>query len=233
MNNNTFELLDICKTYQHHRVLSQLSLSLKGGEPTLLLGANGSGKSTLLKICTQLARADSGKVLISSVPASRKHLSSFGYFGHEPLMYENLTVGENLKLLVSIMKLKVVLDDYFERWELGKIQNKKLLMLSKGQLARVALAKTFLHSPAFVFLDEPTASLDNASFDLFIRNIQSYLDQSTAPPVLLIASHDVGRMSEWCDRIVVLNSMAITADSAAKGPDKKTEIVTHYRESLH
>jgi len=236
-NSNDFELSGISKSYQGHQVLSGLSLSLKAGEPTLLLGANGSGKSTLLRISTQLARADSGKILISSRPASREHLPTFGYFGHEMLMYGNLTVSENFELLRKILKLDVKLDDYSSRWNLGRLENKRLVTLSKGQQARVALAKTFLHSPSFIFLDEPTASLDDVSFELFMSNMANYLEQAVVPPVLLIASHDVTRMAEWSQRILVINSMKIAADSGSKGSDSveksKEDAIAYYRETLH
>jgi ABC-type multidrug transport system ATPase subunit len=89
------EACGIIRRYGRTAVLSGIDLTLRTGEVLLILGANGAGKSTLLRTLAGLARPDAGTVEVAGalVTASRGRI---GYLAHESLLYDDLTVAENL-----------------------------------------------------------------------------------------------------------------------------------------
>src|SRR2546422_4005437 len=89
------EVQGLVRRYGRTAVLAGLDLTLARGEALLILGANGAGKSTLLRILAGLARPDAGRVRIAGteVAAARARI---GYLAHDSLLYEDLTVLENL-----------------------------------------------------------------------------------------------------------------------------------------
>jgi heme exporter protein A len=154
----------LTRRYGERVALDGLSLSVVPGERLLLTGGNGAGKTTLLRVLATLLRPHAGQVAIAGHPlpgAARKARPGIGYLGHEPLVYPALTVRENLDLYAALYD---VAPDRIEAVVslagLGGRESDTAGELSRGLRQRLGLARTLLHQPSLLLLDEPTTGLD-------------------------------------------------------------------------
>jgi len=206
----TLSLSNLCKQFGSNVALNKLSFELTAGEFTLLLGANGAGKSSLMRILAQLSRPDSGEVRFNGERPSAKQLKQGGFITHEPLLYSSLTVYENLSLASTLSGYGCDLHEYLALWDLKAHRNKLVSTLSRGLSFRAGLARALIHNPPFLFLDEPSASLDLQSVEILLNYLQSRKNKET---VALISTHDFLRLHRIADRILVLKSGQIVYDS--------------------
>ncbi len=173
---------DISKKFKNRTVLKNCSLNLSKGEALLLLGENGSGKSTLLRILTGLLKPGRGVVTRTA--------SSIGYCGHVSMLYEHLTVLENIKLFCALSGRANVDEeqarDALNSWDILEAAGRYPTEISQGQKARVSLCRAFLTTPDLLLLDEPDASLDACGTETLLYSIQQALGRQAA---VVIASH--------------------------------------------
>lgn len=178
---------NVSKTYGRYKAIQNVSFTLTGFKPCIIVGPNGCGKSTLLKIIAGLLTPEEGTVTFASEISTRR----IGYTSHEPGLYAAMTVEENLVFFKQIVGEIQTIQTILDAWNITSLAHRYVGELSKGQLARVALARAWMGYPGLLVLDEPTAFLDSASITLFIQKIREL--QNTP---LLIASHDTERLRE-------------------------------------
>jgi ABC-type multidrug transport system ATPase subunit len=216
-------LRDVSKTFGSLRVLNRVTLSFSAGEVVLLLGANGAGKSTLLRVIAGLARQERGEV-------SRTPGTSVGLMSHHLLLYNRLTVHENLSLFRKVSGVPCEsVDAALGEWGLSEAIRTPVGELSRGNQARVGLARTFLNSPAIRLLDEPSSNLDERGVEL----LKSAIRANRGGAVLtIIATHDLHRLRDIGTRVIVMNRGEVVADSGAGSPASQVDhMVAVYRES--
>jgi heme exporter protein A len=164
------QLEGLARHYGEREALGGVSLSLEGGQSLVVFGPNGAGKSTLLRVLATLLRPHSGRVRVlgRALPeeawAVRGHV---GLLAHEPLLYRDLTARENLRFharLHGVAQARV--EELLERLQLRQRCGDPLRTLSRGMVQRVAIARTVLHEPQLLLLDEPRANLDPAAIEL-------------------------------------------------------------------
>jgi heme exporter protein A len=164
------QLEGLARHYGEREALGGVSLSLEGGQSLVVFGPNGAGKSTLLRVLATLLRPHSGRVRVlgRALPeeawAVRGHV---GLLAHEPLLYRDLTARENLRFharLHGVAPARV--EELLERLQLRQRCGDPLRTLSRGMVQRVAIARTVLHEPQLLLLDEPRANLDPAAIEL-------------------------------------------------------------------
>jgi heme exporter protein A len=150
--------------------LNGLDLFVLRGERVAILGANGAGKTTLIRILALLARPDSGSVEYGGVDAGsqRQIRSRLGVCLHESLLYEDLTVVENLRFFGNLYGVRN-LDDHcsqiMQRLDLLPSASTRTRNLSRGQRQRASLARALIHDPPVLLLDEPDTGQDLASLE--------------------------------------------------------------------
>jgi ABC-2 type transport system ATP-binding protein len=151
-----------------HTALNNVSLSVEAGEILSLLGVNGAGKTTLSSIIATLHPATSGDILYkgtsiyADIPAFRRKV---GYCPQAPNLHPFLTLKQNLLFagrLYGIPEetLQPRLKKLVEQFELQKYLHDKAEVLSGGYKQRFMIARSLLHQPEIVILDEPTVGLD-------------------------------------------------------------------------
>ncbi|RMG42274.1 MAG: ABC transporter ATP-binding protein [Candidatus Dadabacteria bacterium] len=224
MDNQLFSVEDLYKSYGVRKVLRGLSFKLFPGEIVLLLGANGAGKSTLLRICARLLRADSGKCSI----ASNKE-QSVSFVGHSSFLYRTLTVRENLELAADLIGVNGNVEEQLAKWALSSHADKLVPELSEGLEKKAALARAFINNPTIVFLDEPTSSLDDKSVSALFEFLENSVCSKDNNGAVLIASHDIARVSRYCSRAIILNNGKIVRDSRIDGCSVD-DVVGFYRD---
>jgi heme exporter protein A len=176
------------KRYGLKRVLRGLDFELRRGGFLVVTGANGAGKTTLLRLCAGLAIPTGGTL---EVEPERGRI---GFLGHEPLVYRELTVLENLDLygrLYHVPERRERIGMLLERFGLWDSRGVRASALSRGQLQRLALCRSLLHRPELLILDEPFAGLDAEGSELLDRELAGMRERRT----ILVATHDPERVA--------------------------------------
>ena len=198
-------------------ILKGITLSLKEGEITALVGASGSGKSTLLTIAAGLQPASEGKVLfdgenmmnMSAEQVRQVRASKFGFVFQFAHLVPFLTVEEQLMLMLDVAESKLKKQEQQEEvnriLQLVGMDHRKHAYpssLSGGEKQRVAIARAIIHKPKVLFADEPTASLDSKRSKevmALIKDLTKTLNITT-----LMVTHDE-EMLAYADHIVKMS----------------------------
>ena len=151
-------------------VFTGLSFDVPAGGALLLVGPNGSGKSTLLRLLAGLKRADAGRVLWGGVDVTQDpgaHVRRITYVGHQNAVKPGLTVAENLSGTRTAGLGANQVQPALAAMGLEALTDMPALMLSAGQLRRLALARLAVRPSPLWLLDEPSLGLDTASVARF------------------------------------------------------------------
>ncbi len=155
----------VAKAYGRHRVLKDVTLRIRPGEIAGITGENGSGKSTLLNVIVGRLQADSGRIV---------HRGQLGYCPQEMLIFESLTVAENLSYFATAYGLRrldatwhAAAKNLLDRFRCSQHMSTPVNQLSGGTKQKLNLILAFLHSPDLLVLDEPYAGFDWETYLLF------------------------------------------------------------------
>ena len=201
---------NITKTFKDFNALNNLSIEVSQGEIYGLLGSNGAGKSTTINILLGFLDPNSGEAFINGINATSEKLKArknIGYIPENVNLYPYLTGIENLDYFCKLAgknynrgKLKEVL------LECGLdliSMDKKLNTYSKGMRQKVGIAIALAKEANVYLLDEPASGLD----PLASTELSSILKKlSNSGVAILMASHDIFRIRETCDRIGILKN---------------------------
>ena len=163
------ELRGLRRDFGDRTALGGITARLEPGESLAVLGRNGAGKSTLLRILAGLLRPSGGEVSVlgCSLPKETHRIRGrIGYLGHDPLLYRDLTVRENLDLVASLHRLNpepadIRIQALLEDTGMAHRAHDRIAELSAGMKQRVDICRAVLPSPALLLLDEPDAHLDS------------------------------------------------------------------------
>ncbi len=193
------ELEGLERHYGERVALAGVSLTLQRGQTLAVLGPNGAGKSTLLRVLATLLRPHGGtvRVLGETLPAEAwKVRAKIGYLGHEAMLYRDLSARENLTLHARLHKVaEERVGELLEAVGLAKRADDPVHTFSRGMVQRCSVARTVLHDPELVLLDEPRANLDPAAAEI--------VEPLLAGRTRVLTSHDV-REAESADVVLGL-----------------------------
>lgn len=170
------EISQVWKYYGDFPALRDYSLSVSAGNCLALLGRNGAGKTTLLRILAGLSHHQRGTVkLLGHSPRTEQARRTIGFLGHGIGVYEDLSARENLQFFARLNGMahaSQTIDRWLERVNLARVADIPVRQYSRGMRQRLALARTFLHSPGVLLLDEPFTSLDDRSIAMLTGLIE-------------------------------------------------------------
>lgn len=199
--------------------MDDVSFELSPGEIVALLGPNGAGKTTTLRMLGGLIHPTSGSVLLDQqtvTPATAARLrASIGFLTEAPGLWERLTVRQNLDVyarLHAIATPRVAVDRMLDLFGISDRARDFAGELSKGLKQRVALARTLLHDPSIVLLDEPTAGLDPQSAHDLRDLVLRMRDERRA---VLLSTHNLDEVDRVADRVAVLRTRLVALDTPA------------------
>lgn len=209
------ETKNIVKLLGERYILRGVDVSIKCGESIALLGANGAGKSTWLKIVAGLLKPTDGEVIIndkahSSDDYGRQRL--IGFLGHKSFLYDALTPVENLHFYAKLYQMdspEERIDQLIDDVGLTLFKNERVHTFSRGMIQRLAIARTILHNPKILLLDEPYTGLDQQSIKMFNHIVNQLRKQDTT---IVIVTHDFEHIHDVCDRIVMLEKGKVATD---------------------
>jgi len=216
------EIINLCKSFNDHKVLDNLNLNINTGETTVIIGRSGCGKSVLLKHIIGLMKPDSGQVIIDGKDVARmdeKELNElrmkFGMLFQGAALFDSLDVLENVAFGMmehtDAKRPEVVkrVKECLSLVGLREIEDKKPAELSGGMRKRVGLARAICLRPQIILYDEPTTGVDpimgDAINDLIIELHNKLKVTSIA------VTHDMTSAYKIADRIAMLYNGRIVA----------------------
>jgi len=229
--NKVIDIKNIIKNYNDFRAINNLSLEVNQGDIYGLLGPNGAGKSTTINILLGFLKPDLGSVYINGIDSISKFKeikASIGYIPENVNLYPYLSGIENLDYFCKLN------DKNYSNEKLEKILNhcgldndafyKKTKTYSKGMRQKVGIAIALAKNAKVYLLDEPASGLDPlASNDLsaLLRKL------SSEGATILMASHDIYRVCETCDRIGIIKKGQLVKEM------KTSEVSTKELEQIY
>ncbi len=154
----------LTRRYGERTALGDVSLELAQGQTMVVFGPNGAGKTTLLRVLATLLRPHAGSVRVLDRELPRDGWAVRGRVGllaHEPLLYRDLTVRENLRFHARLHAIDPQrIEELLAQTGLAARADEPLRTLSRGMVQRAAVCRAVLHDPELLLLDEPRANLD-------------------------------------------------------------------------
>jgi putative ABC transport system ATP-binding protein len=225
--NPVLEASDLHHAFGATTALRGADIAVAPGEVLAIMGPSGSGKSTLLHCLAGIIRPDQGEVRFDGnridqldehdrTELRRNHFGFLFQFGQ---LVPELPAVENvaLPLLLGGMKRRAALaraDGWFDRLDIGGLQQRRSGEMSGGQAQRVALARALVTSPAVVFADEPTGSLDSLAGE---RVMDLLVDTARAAGTTVVLVTHEPRSAAYADREVVVRDGRCATTSAPVG----------------
>ncbi|WP_424359146.1 ABC transporter ATP-binding protein [Methanocella sp. MCL-LM] len=204
------KLTGVTKLYKHFAAVSDLNLEVRQGEILGIIGHNGAGKSTTLKMMVGLAAPTTGTVEILGRDMSRDSTGikrQIGYLPEESPLYENMTVEEYLLFFSELygMPKKAAKARIDELLGSLKLQDQKKLTgeLSKGMKRKVAIARSLLHDPSLLILDEPNSGLDPLTSFFIIDYLKQLRGQGKT---IVLSAHNLFHIEYICDRVAIMKN---------------------------
>ncbi|RME19590.1 MAG: ABC transporter ATP-binding protein, partial [Deltaproteobacteria bacterium] len=203
----------LCFGYGGPPVIDGVSLELEQGHVLGIVGANGSGKSTLLKLIAGVLYPDSGAVKVGGrpvrTPASR---GMVGLVPERAPVDERLRLSEYLRLWGLIQGMgradaAAAAERAAARLGLSGMMNAPVGSLSRGRQRLACLARSLVHGPWLLCLDEPTDGLDRDSS----RLVEKVIDEQRKTGSVIMASHRPELVAKSCDRVVLLGGGRLSA----------------------
>ena len=214
----------LSKAYGRTPVLRGLSLEVPWGETLSVAGPNGAGKTTLIRVLAGLTKPDEGYVEIAGLPLDRmgrQVRSVVGVVTHEPLLYDGLTARENLRFagrMFSLDQLDNRVEAAADRLGVRTRLDHRVGTLSHGLRKRVSIARSLLHEPSILLMDEPETGLDRDALGL----LESVVADITEPGgTVVMTTHSLAPQVAG-RRLSIVGGRATdtdqdTADSPARG----------------
>ncbi len=206
---------NVSKSFGGVKILDGISLEIKKGEIVGLLGRNGAGKSTLMKIITGFITPSQGKVFFDDQLLTKELQNKIGYLPELNPLYMDMFVFEYLDFFSQVYHVqnsKERIEYLIELCSLEKVYNKKISTLSKGNKQRVGFARTLLHDPEILILDEPISGLDPEQ----ITNMLNIIKFFSKDKIILFSTHILQEVISICSRVIVLGNGKLKHDFDSK-----------------
>jgi ABC-2 type transport system ATP-binding protein len=204
------QLVDVTKRYDDTIVVDRLNLQIEPGEIVGMIGHNGAGKSTTLKMIAGLVEPTSGYVEVLGHDMQKESIKvkgRIGYLPEESSLYEAMTARQYLLFfseLYQVPRSKALqrIDQLLD--SLGLAEKDKLTgEFSKGMKRKTAIARTLLHDPELLILDEPSSGLDPLT-SFFVINYLKTLKREGK--TILLSAHNLFHLETICDRVGILKN---------------------------
>ena len=189
------------KSFGKKKVLNRVTFSLETGEIVGLLGPNGSGKTTIMKLLSGMLSPNCGKIEVDE---------TFRALIETPSFYSSLSGVENLRYFAAYAgDSREHLEEIVDLLKMRSYIRKRVSTYSLGMRQKLGIAYTLLGNPRLLILDEPINGLDPLVV-VEIRELLIALKQRGI--TILISSHILQEMQEWCDRVLLLKEGNIIGD---------------------
>lgn len=213
-------VLQVCELYGGYSprkpVLHNVSFDVKAGEMIGLIGLNGAGKSTTIKHVLGLMKPQGGHVKVMGSELEQnteRYRSAFVYVPEAPILFDELTVEEHLRLTAIAYDVK---EEEYEAKKEKLLKEFKMTPkrkafashLSKGMKQKVMIMNALLAEPPLYIIDEPFLGLDPLGIKSLLERLVEVKQRGSA---ILMSSHILSTVEAYCDRYIVLHQGRIVA----------------------
>ena len=223
MSDKLIHINNLQKKYGQREVVSDVSMVLNKGEIIGLLGPNGAGKTTTFYMITGMVRVTSGNIMldnqdITNLSMDKRARLGLGYLAQEPSIFTDLSVEDNLKLVLEFSDLdtneqKHKLDKLLHDFSIDHIRKSIARHLSGGERRRTEIARALILNPDFILLDEPFAGIDPIAVEDIQQIIKKLRDNNIG---ILITDHNVRETLSITDRSYLIYDGAILKSGSSK-----------------
>ncbi len=222
-DNNAIATQGLTKQFERYIAVKNIDLEVAEGEVYGLIGPNGAGKTTLIRLLGMAEEATVGEIYLygDRIVKEESNLRLKQYIGYLPddfPLYEELTVWDYLDYFARLYFLKTPhrrrrLEEVLELVQLTSKKHSIIATLSRGMKQRLSLARTIIHEPILLLLDEPVSGLDpiaRMQFREIIKVLQS------AGMTILISSHVLSDLAELCTSIGIMELGSLVESASLK-----------------
>jgi len=195
--------------------LDDVSFSVQPGQTLAVFGPNGAGKTTLLKVLAGLIQPQRGR---AQIDGGRR---AIGWIGHQPQLYGQLTVRENVRFWASLYDVQPH-EDLLKRLGLEDHADRPVRALSRGLVQRVAIARALVHDPTVLLLDEPFTGLDRIAAEALSRLLAQH---AAAGRATVLVTHNVEEGTGLATHVAFMRAGRFVhlAPRAGRGPEQVGE----------
>jgi sodium transport system ATP-binding protein len=217
-------MLDVCnlrkvftdKSSKEIVAVNNLSFTAAPGEIVGILGMNGAGKSTALRMLATVISPSSGHALLDGKDMHKDSLDvrrSIGFLSGSTGLYKRLTARETIVYFASLngmnqAEIKQRTTELVELLSMHEFVDRKCEKLSTGQKQKVNIARTIIHNPSLLILDEATTGLDVVATQSIINFIKHMKNEQR---VILFSTHHMHEVEILCDRVLILHKGKLMA----------------------
>lgn len=224
------DLVNLTKEFQDVRAVDQLNLHLAPGEIFGFIGPNGAGKTTTIKMIATLLRPTAGEARVNGINVVEHPEEVRAIIGYMPDffgVYEDVKVWEYLDFFAAAYKIPradrpAIIDDVLELTDLTTKRDSFVEELSRGMKQRLCLAKTLVHEPLLLLLDEPASGLDPRA-RIEIRELLKELRRMGK--TIFVSSHILSELADFCTSIGIIEAGRLIAAGSVDEIIEATGIV--------
>jgi sodium transport system ATP-binding protein len=212
---------NLYKSFGDVKAVNGVSFEARDGEITGLLGPNGAGKTTTLRMLYSLLPPDAGEIRIDGldpVHAAMEIKRTLGVVPDSRGLYTRLSARENIAYFgelhgMSQPEIRERIEELTETLDMGDFIDRRTEGFSQGQRVKVAIARSMVHRPQTVLMDEPSNGLDVMS----TRALREYIRSlRRAGQSVVLSTHIMQEVAALCDRIVIIAKGEVAADGTAE-----------------
>ncbi len=209
---------NLTKKFNTTTAVEELNLEVDEGEVFGFLGPNGAGKTTTVRMLTSLIGPTSGSAVVNGYRLGEHDTEirrTVGILTETPGMYDNLSAEFNLEIYANLYEVKDPkgqVEKYLRMLGLWERRLDEAGTFSKGMKQKLAIARSLLHEPRILFLDEPTAALDPEASHLVREFIEELRKEGRT---IFLCTHNLDEADRLCDRIGVFKTRLLVLDTPA------------------
>ncbi len=205
------EARNLGKRFGEVQAVHDMSFEVHPGEIVGLLGPNGAGKSTTLRMLSGLLSPSAGEAFINRHSVQQEPLlarRALGFLTGDMDLYRRLTpvellayFGQLYEVPQSVLQNRIA--ELIDAFGISDFKDKQCEKLSTGQKQRVSIARTLVHDPAVVVLDEPTTGLDIMASEFILQFIRRMAKENGK--AIIFSTHHLDEVERLCDRVVIIH----------------------------
>ena len=208
------------KSFGAVKAVNGVSFEARDGEITGLLGPNGAGKTTTLRMLYSLLPPDAGEIRIDGLDPTRDAMEikrTLGVVPDSRGLYSRLTARENIAYFgelpgMSRADIAARIDELVRTLDMSDFIERRTEGFSQGQRVKVAIARSMIHGPQTVLMDEPSNGLDVMSTRALREYVRGLRREGRS---VVLSTHIMQEVAALCDRIVIIAKGEVAADGTA------------------
>jgi len=209
--------------------VDKVNIECQPGKIFGLLGLNGAGKTTLMRLLSTVLKPTSGTAKVNGfdiLTDSQKVKANIGFLSSDTALYPRLTAEETVTYFARLngIEEEIIqkrLENIFKIFDMENFRDRRVDKLSSGMKQKVSLARTIIHDPEVLILDEPTLGLDVITSKNIIQFIRRSKDENKC---ILFSTHIMHEAEKLCDEIAIIHRGKILAAGTLEKLQSETRL---------